>query len=141
MRSSISVLYIFIILVILMLLPASALSLTGNGSPLKYISSCEMDFNGDNQPDIAFLFETIFGRELIVLERTDKGYNTFVVSKGRPDMYLSCHFGKTVKESKGLDGGKTYKTPGTYLRLHQPEGASVIYFWDGSGFKEVWTAD
>jgi len=130
-------------LLLFILKPSSAIAqnLAGNGEPLKYISSCEIDLNNDGQPDIALLVETLLGQELIVLLRTNSGYNAFLVSKARPGMYLSCHFGRTVQESKALDGEKTYKTPGAYLELHQPEGASVAYFWDGYRFKEVWTAD
>ncbi|MBI4379504.1 MAG: hypothetical protein HY578_10455 [Nitrospinae bacterium] len=117
---------------------------TGSGMPLKYISSCELDFNNDDNPDIAFLIETTKGRELIVLMRTKSGYNTFVVSNDKPNMFLSCHFGKTIKETstgKGKGEGKIYEPPGTYIQLTQPEGSSVVYFWDGKGFKEVWTSD
>ena len=112
--------------------------------PLKYIYSCEFDFNNDDEPDIALLVETIRGRELIILMKTVSGYNAFVVSRGKPNMYLSCHFGKSVIETsagKGKGTGKVYKTPGTYIQLTQPEGSSVVYFWNGSGFKEVWTSD
>lgn len=116
----------------------------GTGMPLKYIYSCEFDFNNDDEPDIALLVETIRGRELIILMKTVSGYNAFVVSRGKPNMYLSCHFGKSVIETsagKGKGTGKVYKTPGTYIQLTQPEGSSVVYFWNGSGFKEVWTSD
>lgn len=126
----------------MLLVPRSAYTLAGTGNPLRYISSCEMDFNDDGQPDTALLVETLLGRELIVLIRSDKGYDAYILSKDKPNMYLSCHFGKTVEESKALSNDvKIYKTPGTYLKLHQPEGASVVYFWDGSGFREVWITD
>lgn len=141
MKMFMSVLCMCVVMLVLTLCPISAGNLTGSGVPLKYISSCEIDFNADGQPDLAFLVETLLGRELIVLIRTDKGYNSFTVSKGRPNMYLTCHFGNTVRQSTALGDAKVYKTPGTYLKLHQPEGASVVYFWDGSGFKEVWTTD
>lgn len=117
---------------------------SGTGAPLKYISSCEMDFNMDNVPDIALLVETVRGRELIILMRFADEYKAFTVSTGKPDMQLSCHFGQTVIETsagKGNGTGKVYKTPGTYIELSQPEGSSVAYFWDGKGFKEVWTSD
>jgi hypothetical protein len=114
---------------------------TGAGDPLKYVSSCEMDFNGDGQPDMALLVDTLIGRQLIVLLKTAKGYDAYVVSRGRPEMYLSCHFGNTIYESKAFNNAKTYKTPGSFLLLHQAEGASVGFFWEGTGFKEVWTAD
>ncbi len=120
---------------------SSAENLTGSGDPLKYISSCELDFNNDGQPDIALLVETLLGRQLIVLMRTEKGYNAFIVSRGKQGMHLSCHFGKTIRESNAFSNPKVYKTPGTYIQLHEPEGASVAYFWNGFGFTEAWTAD
>lgn len=117
---------------------------TGSEMPLNYISSCEFDFNGDNNPDIALLVETSRERELIVLMSTSNGYNAFVVSRNKPNMYLSCHYGKTVKETATGNGkveGNVYKTSGTYIQLTQPEGSSVVYFWNENEFKEVWTSD
>ena len=46
--------------------------------------------------------------------KTVSGYNAFVVSRGKPNMYLSCHFGKSVIETsagKGKGTGKVYKSP------------------------------
>jgi hypothetical protein len=86
------------ILIYLMIIISGLISVsfaeTGTGMPLKYISSCEIDLNDDNEPDIAMLVETIRGRELIVLMRTGNGYNTFVVARDKANMFLSCHFGK-----------------------------------------------
>ncbi len=125
------------------LLPASnGRGFSGNGEPLKYISSCEIDLDNDGRPDIALLVETLLGRELIALFRTDGGYRAFLVWKGKEAMFMSCCFGKTVRESQALpNGGKVYNTPGAYIELHQPESSSVAYFWTGAGFKEVWTSD
>jgi hypothetical protein len=120
---------------------SSAECLTGNGDPLKYISSCELDFNNDGQPDIALLVETLLGRQLIVLMKAEKGYNAFIVSQGKERMHLSCRFGKTISESETITNAKVYKTPGTYIVLYEPEGASIAYFWNGSGFTEVCTGD
>lgn len=114
------------------------------GRPLKFISGYEMDFNNDNEIDIVFLVETTVGHQLIVLMKTLKGYKTYVISKRTSGMILTCHFGKYVKETdagKGKRKGRTYETPGTYIQLSLPEGSSVAYFWDGKGFKEVWTSD
>jgi hypothetical protein len=129
-------------LLIISCVSTEAYSFTGNGDPLKYISSCELDFNNDNEPDIALLVETLIGRQLIVLMKTTDGYNAFVVSREKPDMHLSCRFGKKIKETvAGRAKGKVYETPGTYVQLTQPEGSSVAYFWNGKSFKEVWTSD
>lgn len=134
--------YILVILVTFNMLVTVSFAETGSGMPLKYVSSCELDFNNDNTPDIAILVETVRGVELIVLMRTANGYNTFIVSEGKSNMYLSCHFGKSITEvSTNKNNGKVYKIPGTYIQLTQPEGASVTYFWNKSGFKEVWTSD
>jgi hypothetical protein len=110
--------------------------------PLKYISSCELDLNNDGELDITLLVETLNGRELIVLIRKAEGYKAFVLSKDKPNMHLSCHFGKSVKETiAGNRKGRIFKTNGTYIKLTQPESSSIAYFWDNSGFKEVWTGD
>lgn len=125
-------------------LSTNAYAVTGTGTPLKYISSCELDLNNDNESDIVFLVETIRGQELIVLMKTERGYNAHVVSRNKRNMYLSCHFGKTVTETtagKGKRVGKEYTTLGTYIQLKQPEGSSVVYFWNGKEFQEVWTSD
>ena len=118
---------------------------TGNGEPLKYISSCQIDLNNDDKPDIALLVETVRGWELIVLMKTEKAYNAFVVSEGKEGMYLSCHFGEYIKETMAGKGhsekARVFKTPGTYIELTQPECCSAAYFWNGNGFTEVVTAD
>jgi hypothetical protein len=116
-------------------------SSTGSGLPLKYISSCEIDLNNDGKPDIALLVETSLGRELIVLMRTGNGYKAFLISNVPQTMHLSCHFGKILKESEAFNNPKVYETPGTYIKLHEPEGAAIAYFWNGSSFTKVWIAD
>ena len=52
-----------------LVLPFGSKATSGNGMPVKYLSSCELDFNRDGKPDIALLIETKMGRELIVLIR------------------------------------------------------------------------
>jgi len=122
-------------------LASSAQTGAGDGNPIKYISSCEMDFNGDGERDIALLIESSHGRQLIVMIKTNRGYDSFVVSQDKPEMHLSCHFGATLKESEALGTSKVFQTPGTYIQLRQPEGGCVAYFWNGCGFTEVWTGD
>lgn len=131
-------------IIILSSFNSNSFSGTGSGLPLKYISSCELDLDSNDEPDIALLVETVRGRELIVLMKTTSGYNAFVVSRGKRDMDLSCHFGKSIRETtagKGKKQGKIYETHGAYIQLTLPEGSSVVYFWDVNGFKEVWTSD
>lgn len=136
--------YIIFILIIIGSYTTDAISLTGSGSPLTYISSCQLDFDDDDEPDIALLVETLRNPELIALIKTDKGYDAYVLSKVASNMRLSCHFGKFIKETsagKGEKERRTHKTPGTYIKLAHPEGSSAAYFWNGSGFTEVWTSD
>ena len=124
------------------MLTSIVLAGSGSGMPLKYISSCEIDLNADNATDIAFLVETLKGRELIVLMKSVEGYDTFLVTTGKANMHLSCRFGDSIKETLAAGGtGKEYKTPGTYIQLIQPETSSVVYFWDNNKFREVWTSD
>ncbi|MCK5218116.1 hypothetical protein KAR10_01260 [bacterium] len=111
----------------------------GVGMPLKYISSYEEDFNGDKLTDIAMLVETVRGRELIVLNHNKRGgYEAFLVSSGKPGMYLQCFYGDTVID---VHTAKKYKTVGVYLRLKTPESAAVAYFWNGRVYQEVWIED
>ena len=113
------------------------------GAPVKYISSCDIDLNNDGASDIALLIETIRGRELIVLIKTSNGYEPFLMSD-IDNMNLSCHFGKTITETKagiGKRSGKIHNTQGTYIKLTLPEGSSLVYFWNGVGFEKVWTSD
>lgn len=132
----------FIVVAACWCLTITAEAATGNENPLKYISSCETDINGDGNLDIALLLENLTGRQLIVLLKTTNGHDGYVVAKDKPGMNLSCHLGKTLTRSMALsEDKKTYTTPGAYLELTLPEGSSVAYFWNGSGFTEVWTSD
>lgn len=125
-----------------MVFSVKALSFTGDGMPFKYISSCEIDLNGDNRSDKAILIEGLAGRELIALIAKKKGYDALVVSTGKDHMYLNCKFGNEVKETVAGSGkGKVYKTPGTFLELIKPESSSVAFVWTKGSFKEVWTSD
>lgn len=135
------IVYIFC-LVFIVLFDMNCISEIKNVKPLKYISSCEIDLNNDNKIDIVLLVDTIRGRELIVLMKTTDGYNSYLVSTGKSDMFLSCHFGKYIKEtSAGNKEGKIYDTGGTYIKMSLPESSSVVYFWNNNAFKEIWTSD
>jgi hypothetical protein len=139
-----SLLIILSTLVALLLHSQNTLAFPGTGNPLKYISSCELDLNNDGEADIAFLVETLRGREIIILLKKDTGYTAYRIPAIASSMYLSCHFGKSIKETEaGKKGGaaKIHTTPGTYIQLQEPEGSSIAYFWNGSGFTEVWTSD
>jgi hypothetical protein len=110
--------HILAVLIVMLGGNSNAMSWPGNGSPLKYVSSGELDLNNDGESEVA---------------RVDSS------------MHLSCHFGNVLKETaagkKGRNEGRVYKTPGTYIQPAQPESSAVAYFWNGRGFTEVWTAD
>ncbi len=132
------------IVISFLLFPAMIKAASGNGMPIKYISSCEIDLNRDDKPDIALLIETKRGHEVIVLMRNTSGYKAYVLSTGKQDMYLSCHFGKEIRETvtgRGKNMVKTHKTNGTYLLVTYPESSSVAYYWKKNGFIDVWISD
>src|SRR6266581_5391582 len=79
---------------------SNATSSSGNGNPLKYISSCELDLNNDGESDVVLLVETLRGRELVVLMKTKAGYDAYEVAKVAPSMHLSCHFANLLKETE-----------------------------------------
>lgn len=111
-------------------------------APLGYISSCEIDLNNDGSTDIVLFVESISGRDLIALLKTKSGYDKYIVAKNIDNMFLRCRFGKTVTCSKAIcENNIIYTTPGAFIELKQSEGASVVYFWNGHGFTEVWTSD
>ncbi len=125
-------------------LSSVSIAISGNGMPVKYISSCEFDFNNDDKLDIALLIDTTMGRELIVLMRNTDGYKVYALTTGKQDMHISCHFGNEIKETMAGKGDKkveTHKTNGTYLLVIYPESSSVAYFWKDNEFKAVWTSD
>jgi hypothetical protein len=112
------------------------------GSPIAFIEGCEIDLNADGNPDSVLLINTSKGNKLIVVIGSDtKAYHLANV-KLRP--YLSCHYGKQLKETDagpGIGKGKIYQTNGAYLKLCQPEGACAAYFWLDGKFKEIWLSD
>lgn len=116
-----------------------------SGTPIKFISSCEIDLNADKRSDIALSIEDTRGTELVVLLATPDGYSTIVLSRGHSaQTVLGCKFAATVTETvagPGRPRPRTVRTPGTFLTFSQPEGASIAYVWDGKKFIEVFTAD
>lgn len=115
---------------------------SGDGMPFKYISSCELDLNGDQKADKALLIEGLNGRELLALLSKAKGYDTHVVVTGKENMFLTCKIGNEVKETIAGGGkGRVYKTPGAYLELIKPESSAAAFFWSKGSFQEVWTTD
>jgi hypothetical protein len=110
--------------------------------PVKLISGCQLDLNGDQIADIAELIETERGRELVMLLRTDSGYTAFTFPDTlSTDFELSCVQGELIQGN--TDGGEMVerKTTGSYLILAQPESAAFAYFWNGNTFELVWISD
>ena len=123
---------------------STTLGRSPEGTPLKYISSCEADFNGDGANDIALLIEPLEGRELIVLLKSESGYEAYLLAKNLKEFeYMSCQYGNSVEALPDSTGDQkvTCKTPGAYIELYQPEGASRAFYWTGIRFKEVWLSD
>ena len=107
-----------LILIILLCLYFILLNEKLDAETIKYISSCELDLDNDNNTDLVLLIDTIRGRELIALIKIENGYKAYLISKG-----------------------KVYEINGAYIKLSVPESSSVVYFWTDSGFKEVWISD
>ena len=132
----------FILLISLLLLSSITWGFSGDGMPFKYISSCEIDLNGDKNADKAILIEGLKGRELLALISKPKGYDTYVVSTGKENMFLNCTIGISLKETIAAgEKGKVHKTPGAYLKLVKPESSAVAYYWNKGIFQEVWTSE
>lgn len=109
-------------------------------SPLKYLSSCEVDLNADDEPDAVFLVETARGHELVILLRRSKAYEAHSFSVTREQ--LSCPISDTVSETASAAGaGRQLKTPGAYVLLRQPEGPARAFVWTSGKFIEIWTRD
>ena len=110
---------------------------------MAYISSCEMDLDGDDESDIVILAETKRGVELIALLKNDDGYNGYVVATDVRDMLLTCKYGDEVVQTKVVSKDQTItkKTTGAYIELMQPECCSVAYVWNGHKFLEIYTSD
>lgn len=111
----------------------------------KLITGLDVDLNKDGKKDLAMLVDTKGERKLIVMMKEGNGYKNYVLNKDCKGMELTLVQGDEVAETVAGPGhkkvGKKYKTNGVYLQLAQPEASSVVYFWTGKEFKEVWTSD
>jgi len=135
---------IFIVILLILFTIPSCFAEIPSGLAIKYIEGCEIDLNNDGELDIAILFESSKGCELVVLIRTKEGYNSYLLNKGGANLRLSCHYGKTIKETsvgKGEGKSKIYKTNGKYIVLSQAESSAVAFFWVNGKFKKVWISD
>jgi len=115
----------------------------GNGLPIAYISSCEIDLDGNDKSDVVILAETTRGIELIALLKSERGYDGYILATDVSEMMLSCKYGDEVALSKvySNEEDKVYKTAGAYIELTQPECCSRAYVWNDSEFVEISTSD
>lgn len=117
--------------------------------PVRYIHSCELDFDGDGRVDIAEFIESRSGHELIILLRRSDGFlafRPFAVAAGeRNYMMMECRledsFVGIPPGGKPADPRQRYKTPGAYILMYMPESSSVAYFYQDGRVREVWTSD
>ncbi|MEZ4320771.1 MAG: hypothetical protein R3F61_25035 [Myxococcota bacterium] len=117
---------------------------TGDGQPLKYVSSCELDLDQNGAADIVMLVETVRGRELVALLTTDAGFDAHVIERlpASNGMHLRCSLERTLVASVAADnGGEAHETPGGYIELFKPESGSRSFYWRGDGFVTVVTGD
>ena len=109
---------------------------------LNIIAGCNIDLNGDKIKDIAMVVESSGKKRLIVLIDSGNDIRATVLSSDVGKMELHCRHDREIVETKsGKSKGNRFPTPGAYLELVQPEGASVAFLWMGKKFREVWTAD
>jgi hypothetical protein len=118
---------------------------TETQSPLKYIEGCEIDLDGDSQNDISLLMKTNKGFELIVLLKKGDGYKTLLLWQGDSEiMNMSCCYGKSIKAfatDRKCNKKTRYETNGTYIRLSEPEGSCMAFYWKNGKFEKVWVSD
>ncbi|MDE0091690.1 MAG: hypothetical protein OXN83_00200 [Oligoflexia bacterium] len=104
---------------------------------------CKIDLNGDKADDFIFL---VYGWKVFVLLTKNGAYNLYLVDEIEKLSrwgQLFCREGNYVTETTAGDGsGRKFKVPtGAYLEIVEPESSSVVYYWKGNGFQEVWTSD
>ena len=115
----------------------------GDGRPVRFLASCEMDFDDNGLWDVGLLMDTKAGLELVVLMREKKGFQTHKLHLAKSNSaILQCNIGNSIKETAAGGGkGRTLKTNGAYLKLIWPESSSAAFYWSGKEFKKVFTAD
>lgn len=115
--------------------------------PTQSVPMCRADLNNDKKDDFIFL---ALGWQVFAILSNGKQYNLHLArgltgSKANQLAILSCHKGSHIFETPaGLGTRKKRKVKinnGTYFKVSWPESSSVVYFWDGSVFKEIWTSD
>jgi hypothetical protein len=121
---------------------SSAAPAQGIGLPVKFLSSCEIDLNGDRQPDLVLELEASSGQQIVALLKNDSGYEAHVITTEMSTMLMSCRLGDSIQPTTAGSGtGQRSAVPGAYVYFNSPEGASVAYYWAGASFAEVWVSD
>lgn len=111
-----------------------------DGIPVKFTSGLEADFNHDGLNDVAMVLETSEGQQLMVMMNNGNGYKTHILKKLQSNMVLSCYYDRIVKGTTDKNKEyKEYESSGANIKLKQPEGSAVVFFWNGKGFTEIWT--
>lgn len=113
-------------------------------------SSCQILFNNDKAKDMALIVAGTDGSNLFVLLPKGGRVEKILAFEKTENMVLSCERGNEISETlAGKDGKggkddkekKKHKTNGAYLKLKQPEGASVAIFMLNNELKKVWLED
>ena len=79
----------------------------------------------------------------MALVRSGQGFAAFRLSGTSALQRMACVRGSSLRETVGgpRKHGGEHRTPGAYVELREPEGSAAAYYWNGSGFTEVWAAD
>lgn len=106
---------------------------------------CEADFDHNGVDDIALLYKSALGAELIIIMRNKENYDAYLLYKGNGvNLQLSCEYSKKV-EIIVLDKGerviKALSLNSFVIKLIQPESSQSLFYWENGGFVEVWLSD
>lgn len=149
MQSRSAATFVFCFLCLIVLAKMDALAEVPNPwRPLRVVDSCELDFNGDKNSDIALYVETSKGYEFILLLRSPDGFiahrRLIVESGGFNLYYMVCHLESYVVQTPLADPDRKAKrisTPGAYVEFVRSEAASFAFVVKGGELAEVATSE
>ncbi|MGQ0740561.1 MAG: hypothetical protein ACT4OJ_16045 [Bacteroidota bacterium] len=98
------------------------------------------DFNGDGQQDAAVLVKTEGKSEYQVAIIFGSPLDKHRISFWKEDIDLCAVAAYPKGELEGIEAGKV-KMKGDGINVHYYETASFVIYWDGKGFKRVYTSD
>lgn len=107
-------------------------------------SSCQILFDDDKVKDLAVLVSSEKISNLYILIPKGSRVDKELVFEKTENMTLSCEKGSEIIETLAGENQKRkakHKTNGYYIKLKQPEGASVAIFKIGNQVKKVWLED